>query len=141
MEMPAQAPDRRSKAWRRVAVAVFLAALSGLAVLNLPKSFDTDLHKIGAGKPALVFVYDPNLVISNQQTRELYPVRERLGDALHVLIADVGRPDAQRFLQQHQARPTQLLLFAADGSLIGRMQAVVTSEQLLKSIPAADARR
>lgn len=141
MEKPAQGADRRHKAWRRIATAVFMAALLGLAVLNLPTSFDTDLSKIGAGKPALVFVYDPNLVISNQQTRELYAARESLGDALHVLIADVGRPDAQQFLQQHQAKPTQLLLFASDGSVIGSMQALVTAEQLLQSISAENALR
>jgi hypothetical protein len=139
MEKPTQGAEGRNKAWRRVATAVFIAALLGLAVLNLPRSFDTDLSKVGAGKPALVFVYDPNLVVSNQQTRELNAVKESLGDALHFLIADVGRPDAQLFLQQHQARPTQLLLFASDGSMVGSMQALVTSEQLLKSIAAEDA--
>lgn len=139
MEKPAQGTEGRNKAWRRVATTLFIAALLGLAVLNLPRSFDTDLSKVGAGKPALVFVYDPNLVVSNQQTRELNVVKESLGDALHLLIADVGRPDAQPFLQRHQARPTQLLLFASDGSMVGSMQALVTSEQILKSIAAADA--
>lgn len=139
MENPAQGAEKPIKTWRRIATTLFIAALLGLAVLNLPRSFDTDLSKVGSGKPALVFVYDPNLVISNQQTRELHAAQESLGDTLHFLIADVGRPDAQRFLEQHQARPTQLLLFASDGTRIGSMQALVTSEQLLKSITAEGA--
>jgi hypothetical protein len=139
MEEPTQGTSRRNRVWKRIATTAFVAALLGLAVMSLPRGFDTDLSKIGAGKPALVFVYDPNLVASNQQTRELDAVRERLGDALHFLIADVGRPDAQQFMQQNQARPTQLLLFAPDGSVVGRMHAPVTSEQILKSIEAAGA--
>ena len=139
MDEPTQGTRRRTRTWRRIAITAFLAALLGLVVMSLPRGFDSDLSKIGAGKPALVFVYDPNLVVSNQQTQELDAVRESLGDALHILIADVGRPDAQQFMQQHQARPTQLLLFAPDGSVIGRMQGLVTSEQLLQSIEAAGA--
>jgi hypothetical protein len=138
MEEPTQGKSRRNRALKRIATVAFVAALLGLAVMSLPRSFDTDLSKIGAGKPALVFVYDPNLVVSNQQARELDAARASLGDdALHFLIADVGRPDAQQFMQQHQARPAQLLLFAPDGSVVGRMQAVVSSEQLVKSIEAA----
>ena len=43
--------------WRRGAMALFIVGMVALAVLNLPRSFDADLSKIGAGKPALVFVY------------------------------------------------------------------------------------
>jgi hypothetical protein len=137
MEVPAQSANRHSRVWKRIAIPVFLAALLLLAVMNLPRGFDTDLGKIGTGRPALVFVYDPNLVVSNQQTRELDALRETLGDALHFLVADIGRPDAQQFMRQHQAGPTQLLLFAPDGSVLGRMQALLTAEQLLETIDAA----
>lgn len=138
MEALTSDTQRRHKTWTRIATVAVLAALLGLAVLALPRGFDTDLSKIGAGKFALVFVYDPNLVVSNQQTGELDQVRETLGDDLQLLVADVGRPEAQQFMQRHQAERTELLLFAPDGSLIGRMQALITSEQLLKSIDAAN---
>jgi len=105
--------------------------MAALIVLNLPRGFDTDLSKIGAGKPALVFVYDPNLVVSNKQTGEMDKAREILADELHFLIADVGRPDAQQFMQQYQATPTQLLLFAADGDLLSRSKSLATADQLL----------
>jgi hypothetical protein len=134
MEEPAQGAKLRNRTFSFIATAAFIAVLVGLAVISLPKGFDTDLTKIGAGKLALVFVYDPNLVVSNQQTTEMGAVRELLGDALHFLIADVGRPDAQQFMQRHRARPTQLLLFAPDGNLLGKMDGLVTSEELLKAI-------
>jgi hypothetical protein len=118
--------------WRRGAAAAFIAAMVALAALTLPRSFDADLGKIGAGKPALVFVYDPNLVVSNKQTREMDKARESLADQLHFLVADIGRPDTQQFMRQHQAAPTQLLLFAADGDLLNRNQALMTAEQLLQ---------
>lgn len=137
MEAPDHDTRRRNTMWRRLATLAILAALLGLAVMALPRGFDTDLTRIGSGKPALVFVYDPTLVVSNRQTREMETVREALGDTLHFLIADVGRPDARQLMQQHQAEPTQLLLFASDGSLLGRMQGLVSSEQLLASIEAA----
>ena len=124
---PAQVSGRW---WRRGAAAAFIAGMLGLAVLTLPRSFDADLGKIGAGKPALVFVYDPNLVVSNQQTREMDKAREKLADELHFLVADIGRPDTQQFMRQHQATPTQLLLFAADGTLLNRTQGLKTAEQL-----------
>ncbi len=118
--------------WTRGATALFIAAMATLAVLNLPRGFDADLGKIGAGKPALVFVYDPNLVVSNQQTREMDKARESRADALHFLVADIGRPDTQQFMRQHQAAPTQLLLFAADGSLLKRTHSLLTAEQLVQ---------
>lgn len=139
MEEPTHGTERRNSAWRRLAIPAFLVALLGLALMSLPRGFDTDLGKIGAGKPAVVFVYDPNLLVSNQQTREMDAVRESLGDALHFLIADVGRLEGQQFMRQHQASATQLLLFAPDGSVLGRMQGLVTSDQLIKSIAAAGA--
>jgi hypothetical protein len=137
MQEPTQTAERPNRLGRRIAMAAFLVALLGLVVMSLPRGFDTDMSKIGAGKPAVVFVYDPNLLVSNQQTRELDAARESLGESVHFLIADVGRPEAQQFMRQHQASSTQLLLFAPDGSVLGRMQALVTTDELIKSIAAA----
>jgi hypothetical protein len=127
--------------WKRGAAAAFIAGMMALAVLNLPRSFDADLSKIGAGKPALVFVYDPNLVVSNKQTREMDKARESLADDLHFLVADIGRPDTQQFMRQHQATPTQLLLFAADGTLLRRTQSLMTAEQLSQLVAESTAPR
>ena len=122
-------------------MALFIVGMVALAVLNLPRSFDADLSKIGAGKPALVFVYDPNLVVSNKQTREMDKARKSLADEMHLLVADIGRPDTQQFMRQHQATPTQILLFAADGILLERTQSLVTAEQLLQLFDASIAPR
>jgi hypothetical protein len=75
MNDPTHHTEKRNTAWRRIAITVFVVALPGLVVMSLPSGFDTDLSKIGAGKPAVVFVYDPNLLVSNQQTQELDAAR------------------------------------------------------------------
>lgn len=134
MEDAARAGPTSSKTGARLAMAVFAVAVLGIAIMALPRGFDTDLAKIGAGKPALVFVYDPNLMVSNQQTREMDALREALGDTVHFLIADVGRPEAQPLMQRHQAERTHLMLFAPDGRLAARMQAPVTAAELQRAI-------
>lgn len=126
-------PAAGTRKWRaRVATAVFIVAMLALTAWALPRGFDADLGKIGAGRPVLVFVYDPNLLVSNQQTREMDKSREQLGDAVHFLVADVGRPDTQQFMRQHQATPTQILLFAADGRLLERTRSLMTGEELVR---------
>lgn len=127
--------------WIRGATVLLIGGLMALVVLNLPRSFGADLSKIGAGKPVLVFVYDPNLVVSNQQTIEMDNAREVLEQELHFVVADVGRPDAQQFMRQHQAARTQLLLFAADGNLLTRAESLMTAEQLLQLVSASIAPR
>lgn len=131
-----------TRKWRaRVATVVFIAAMVAMVAWALPRGFDADLGKIGAGRPALVFVYDPNLVVSNQQTREMDKTREQLGDEVHFLVADVGRPDTQQFMRQHQATPTQILLFAADGSLLARTRSLMTAGELVRWFEEASAPR
>lgn len=141
--MPAHTgPAAGTRKWRaRVATLLFIAAMVAMAALALPRGFDADLGKIGAGKPALVFVYDPNLVVSNQQTREMDKTREQFGDKLHFLVADVGRPDTQQFMRQHQATPTQILLFAADGSLMARRRSLMTADELVRWLETSSAPR
>ena len=128
---PSTRTDLRQGGWIRTITAVFLLGVATLMVVVMPRGFDTDLSQIGAGKPVLVFVYDPNLVVSNQQTREMDKARETLGEELQFLVADVGRPASQAFMQQHQARSPQLLLFGRDGMPLDRAQAVMSADQLM----------
>lgn len=114
--------------------AVFIAGIVGLVVVNLPKGFDMDLTKIGAGKPAVVFVYDNNLAISGMQTGEMNTIRERFDDRILFLVADVGRPTAQEWILQNQARTADLLFFDAHGKLQHRQPAPVAAEQLIDTI-------
>lgn len=116
------------------AIAVFLAAMVVLVVVNLPRGFDMDLNKIGAGKPAVVFVYDNNLSVSGTQAGEMDKIRDRFENHVHFLVADTGRPQAQQWMSQHQARAADLFFFDAEGGLRHRQPALLVAEELADTI-------
>jgi hypothetical protein len=63
-------PTRRNP-WVSTGVVIFILILLELVVTFLPKSFKMTHDQIGTGLPALVFVYDPNLVVSISQTEQM----------------------------------------------------------------------
>ena len=115
----------------KVALSLLICSLLGVLVIKLlPKSIDMDLEKIGNGRNAVVFVYDPNLVVSNQQAIELKRAREDMGEQAVFLVARVGDPQSQAFQKRFQARATELLFFNGEGVLIDRDIAVLGAEAL-----------
>jgi hypothetical protein len=116
------------------AVTAFIAGMATLVVLNLPRGFDMDLAKVGAGKPAVVFVYDNNLSVSGVQTGEMDKIRDRFGDGVHFLVADTGRPQARQWMAQYQARPADLFFFDAQGELRHRQPALLMADELAGTI-------
>jgi len=51
----------------------------------MPKPIDRNLEKIGNGQKSVVFVYDPNLVVSNQQATEISKARKLIGEQANFL--------------------------------------------------------
>lgn len=121
------------RGWGILVAAVFIAGMVALALLNLPKGIDMDLDKIGGGMPALVFVYDSNLSVSGMQTEAINLIRGDF-EQVHFLVADIGRPQAQAWLQQHQANPAELFFFDARGAVRHRQHAPLTAEELAAAI-------
>lgn len=107
-------------------IAVFLALI--------PKPIDMDLDKVGVGKPALVFIYDPNLVVSYDQVTEINQARDKLGDQVIFLIAKVGDPDGQTFINRYNARTTELLLFEKQGKLVDRDIALLSAKEIMQML-------
>lgn len=134
MSIQNQTDKKRFRGLGLVTAAVFIAGIVGLVVVNLPKGFDMDLTKIGTGKPAVVFVYDNNLAISGMQTGEMNNIRDRFDDRILFLVADVGRPAAQEWILQNQARTADLLFFDAHGKLQHRQPAPAAAQQLIDTI-------
>jgi len=64
-------------------------ALIAVASTFIPKPIDTDLEKIGNGQKSVVFVYDPNLVVSNQQATEISKARKLIGEQANFLIVKI----------------------------------------------------
>jgi hypothetical protein len=121
------------RGWGILIAAVFIAGMVAVALLNLPKGIDMDLDKIGDGKPSVVFVYDANLSVSGMQTEIINRVRGDF-EQVHFLVADIGRPQAQAWLQLHLARPAELFFIDAQGNVRQRQHAPLTAEELAAAI-------
>ena len=91
-------------------------------------------EQIGTGKPALVFVYDPNLGVSTSQPEQMNIARDQIGDQVFFLIARIGTPEGDKLIAEHNARPPELLLFDSSGRLIQRQFALIEASQLIQWI-------
>lgn len=116
--------------WSLLPVIVLIVAVT----MFLPKPIDTDLEKIGNGQRSVVFVYDPNLVVSNQQATEMKRAREMIGEQANFLVVRAGDPTTDDFKQQYQARSADLLFFDGDGELVNREAAVFDAEALVDKV-------
>ena len=97
---------------------------------NMPKPIDMNLEKIGNGQRAVVFVYDPNLAVSNQQATEMNKAREIIGEQAIFLIAKTGDPESEGFKKRYHARSPDLLFFNREGELVDRQVALLSAEEL-----------
>ena len=114
-----------------------LVALGYAVWLAIPKGFDADLSKIGNGQPALVFVYDRDLVASSRQTEEMNRERAALEAQVQLLIADTGHPDARALMSRHQVGPITFMLFDGEGRLINSWPGLSSAGELRALIDEA----
>jgi hypothetical protein len=128
-------PTRRNP-WVSAGVVIFILILIGLVVTSLPKGFKMTHDQIGTGLPALVFVYDPNLVVSISQSEQMDKAYDQLGDQVFFLIAKIKTPEGDQFIAEHQASIAELLLFDPSGKLIKRQSALKSSSELIQWITA-----
>lgn len=98
----------------------------------MPKSIKMTHEEIGSGKPALVFVYDPNLQVSISQTEQMNKARDQLNDQVFFLIAKIHTPEGDKLIAEHSARIAELLLFDASGKLIKRQPALKDASEIIQ---------
>ena len=98
----------------------------------MPKSIQMTHEEIGTGKPALVFVYDPNLMISISQTEQMNKARDQLNGQVIFLIAKINTPEGDKLIAEHSANIAELLLFDPSGKLIKRELAPKESNELIQ---------
>lgn len=103
--------------------------------MALPSGFEMTHEKIGKGKPALVFVYDPNLSVSISQSEQMNIARDFLGDQVVFLVAKIGTPEGDELISKYQASVAELLLFDASGKLIKRQLALKEANELIQWLP------
>ena len=122
----------RRNPWITIGVIIFIVILLGFAVTLMPKGFKMTHEQIGTGLPALVFVYDPNLVVNISQTEQMNKARDQLSGQVLFLIAKISTPEGDQLIADHQASPTELLLFDPSGRLIKRQFALRNSNELIQ---------
>lgn len=101
-----------------IVIVVFLVA--GLLVFrHLPVAgYDSDVTRVGQGRPAVVLVYE-NFAPPSMTAMELFDqVRREYADRLDFLVADIGSPRGQAFIAEHGAHAGQVLTFRGDGTRV-----------------------
>lgn len=100
-----------------------------------PKGFDINLSKVGQGQPALVFVYDSNLTASAPQAKQINAARSAIqnnpaaGD-MHFLMAKIGRPDAEAFMQKYNVRAIDFILLDGKGKPLQVARGPLSAQQI-----------
>jgi hypothetical protein len=123
----------RRKPWISISVTIsILIVVIGLMWTAMPKGFKMTHEEIGTGKPALVFIYNPNLVVNISQSEQMNKTRDLLGDRVFFLIAQIGTPEGDQLIAEHRANTSELLLFDRSGSLIKRQFALKSSNELIQ---------
>ena len=114
---------------------VIVALMAGLLTM-MPKPIARNLEAIGQGQKAVVFVYDPNLLASNQQATAINQARAAGADDVLFLAARTGDPAGEAFKQRYQAESLDLLFFDAQGTLVDRDEALLSADELLARLAA-----
>lgn len=124
--------------WRRIGVPLAIVVLLALAVLMLPRGYNTDLSKIGNGKYAVVQTFDKNTVQSEELMDTVNTVRKEFEPrGVEFLVADMGTERGRRFTQSHGVSSATLLIFAPDGRLLRTLTEKQDSASLRRAIDQA----
>ena len=115
-------------------VILSMVALIIMAFTFIPKPIASDLEQIGNGQKSVVFIYDLNLVVSNQQATEIDKAREVIGDQANFLVVKAGDPKNESFRNTYRANSADLLFFDGDGELFDRRVALMNADSLIQKL-------
>ena len=100
----------------------------------MPKPIEMNLEKVGNGQKSVVFVYDPNVAVSNQQAIEINKAIKIIGEQANFLIVKIGDPESESFKNKYQVRSADLLFFNGEGKLFDRQVALMRSDLLVERL-------
>jgi hypothetical protein len=115
-------------------IAIFVAA----SIWTLPAAIDNDLNQVGNGKKSVIFIYDLNRVVTNQQTIEINKAKTDIGDTVNYLVSRTGYPATDKFMQNYKAESAGLLFFDESGELFKRKFALVNAADLTIILAGVD---
>jgi hypothetical protein len=125
--------------WGKLFITALLLAAAGIFIWSeLPGgAYPSDLSRIGAGRPALVLAYDPNYTGGMRVMEFMNAIRGDYAGQIDFLVAHLGDPDGQAFARARGAGDGSVLLFAADGALVGEVHRPQSEDELRRAVDAA----
>lgn len=108
--------------WIRTLVILACTVLVGAVLwLMLPKgSFSNDLTRVGQGQPALVMLREVHVMGGELVMEQMLHIHPEFQNSVEFLVVHTGHPDGQAFAQEHNVSDGALVLFDANGEVLGR---------------------
>ena len=122
----------QTRVWPKLLAIVVIFVAVGIALLNLPRGYSTDLTVIGKGKPAAVQIFDPNSVSSLDLMQAFNSARGEYEGRIEFLLADLNSDSGKQFAQTHGVGSNTLVLFAADGTKLSTVSGPQDADTLKK---------
>jgi hypothetical protein len=89
--------------------------------LLLPKgSFSNDLSRVGQGQPVLVMLREVHVMGGDLVMEQMLQIQPEFENSVEFLVVQTGHPDGQAFAQEHNVTDGALVLFDANGQVLGR---------------------
>jgi len=103
--------------------------------LLLPKgSFSNDLSRVGQGQPALVMLREVHVMGGDLVMEQMLHIHPEFENSVEFLVVQTGHPDGQAFALEHNLSDGSLVLFAADGEVLGRSPRPASPDALRRFI-------
>ncbi len=130
------APKNPLAPWKKGLIYFIVIGLSAVLIwTQLPQSpYPTDLNRVGAGKPAVVLIYDSNSAGGMMVMELLAPIRDEYGDQVEFLVASMGLPDGRNFAKHYGISSGAVVFFSADASQSITVRAPESTEALRQTL-------
>jgi len=112
------------------AVVIVLASVLIFSLLPMA-GFDSDVGKVGQGRPAVVLAFE-NYAPASMDTMDAFSrVRRDYAEQIEFLVADLGTPRGRAFVERNNAFTGQVMTFSGDGTRV-RVELLDGGEQALR---------
>ena len=138
-------PDKRNtlKLLRNGALGLGAVALAGVFGTRAVRATiqESDLSRIGNGKPSIVQVHDPDCALCTRLQKEARQAVKQLDDPdLQFLVANIMSTEGAAFSRRYGVPHVTLVLFDGKGDVQGVLQGVRQDDELLPEFQALVAR-
>jgi hypothetical protein len=115
-------PTARGRLLRTLVTMLCLALVATVLWQLLPKAaFSSDLARVGQGKPALVMLREVHIMGGELVIEQMLQIHPEFESAVEFLVVHTGHPDGENFARVHGIRDGALVLFDAEGEVLGRI--------------------